>query len=62
MYEYKFIVVKLRWFSSEPEIDYHEIVREQAEQGWRLVQIFAPSNMARKAPSYFELIFEKKTA
>jgi len=44
-------------------MDYHEIIRDHAKQGWRLVQIFAPtvSIMDGGTSEYFELIFEKET-
>lgn len=65
MYEYKFTRVKTgRNFLSErkPEENYYEIIREYANNGWRLVQIFAPtvSVIDGGTSSYFELIFEKE--
>ena len=65
MYEYKFTKVKTgRTFLSErkPEENYYEIIREHANNGWRLVQIFAPtvSVIDGGTSSYFELIFEKE--
>lgn len=38
---------------------YRDVVQEQARQGWRLVQIFAPGTAAFGASRYFELIFER---
>lgn len=61
MYEYKFIDINLKGvLKLETEIDYHEVIREQALQGWRLVQIFAPSTGKVGSATNFELIFEKK--
>lgn len=60
MFEYKFVKVKLNWFSASPKEDYKEVVKEHAQQGWRLVQIFAPGTSMEGRASYFELIFEKR--
>jgi uncharacterized protein DUF4177 len=38
---------------------YQGVVHEQARQGWRLVQIFAPGTAAFGASRYYELIFER---
>lgn len=64
MYEYKFIKVELKTTGllkpAEAKEDYHEIIREHAEEGWRFVQIFAPGTAIQGVAAYFELIFEKK--
>lgn len=62
MHEYKFVLIDLKqgFLKAEAKEDYHEIIREHAEQGWRLVQIFAPGTAAVGAAANFELIFEKK--
>ena len=39
-----------------------EVVHEQARNGWRLVQIFAPGVAAFGAAKYYELIFERERA
>ncbi|MDD6795619.1 MAG: DUF4177 domain-containing protein [Clostridiaceae bacterium] len=36
--------------------DYHDIVREHAMEGWRLLQVLTPVT----GTSYYELIFEKE--
>ncbi|KOO51426.1 DUF4177 domain-containing protein [Viridibacillus arvi] len=61
MYEYKFIQIELKQkiLKAEATEDYREIIREHAEKGWRLVQIFAPGTAAVGAAANFELIFEK---
>jgi Domain of unknown function (DUF4177) len=41
---------------------YEEVVHEQARDGWRLVQIFAPGVAAFGAAKYYELIFERERA
>ncbi|MUV37771.1 uncharacterized protein JNUCC1_01577 [Lentibacillus sp. JNUCC-1] len=60
MYEYKFEKVELKGFFTKPQEDHHEIIREHAKDGWRLVQIFAPSTSSYGMASYFELIFERE--
>ena len=39
-----------------------EVVHEHAQDGWRLVQIFAPGVAAFGAAKYYELIFERERA
>ena len=60
-YEYKFVMVELKTSFSgyKPKEDYHKIIEHLSKEGWRLVQIFAPTTAGFGAPSYFELIFEK---
>lgn len=61
MYEYKFIKIEMKGiFTVEPKEDYHTIVEEHAQEGWRLVQIFAPPTGSNGLAQYFELIFEKE--
>lgn len=63
MYEYKFIKIELKTSLLKPaeaKKDYHEIIREHAKDGWRLVQIFDPSTAGYGSAAYFELIFEKQ--
>jgi hypothetical protein len=45
--------------SEKARQEYQELVHEQARQGWRLVQIFAPGTSVHGLASYFELIFER---
>ena len=61
MFEYKFVRGELRsgLIKHKPKEDYHEIIKTHARQGWRLVQIFAPSVGAYGVAGYYELIFEK---
>ena len=62
MCEYKFIKGDLDGLMTrKPREDYHRRVEQYAEQGWRLVQVFAPSTSvgAGGAPDYFELILTK---
>ncbi len=59
-YEYQFIRLKLKGFwTYRPREDYRQIIREQAGEGWRLVQIFAPAAAGYGIATYFELIFER---
>lgn len=62
MYQYKFVKIETKGFlpPKYPAEDYHPIVEQHAEDGWRLVQIFAPSSAPGAFPAYFELIFEKQ--
>ena len=60
MFEYKFIRIKAAAFSRKPKEDYHKIIGENSKDGWRLVQIFAPSTFGYGNPGYYELIFEKQ--
>jgi hypothetical protein len=39
---------------------YQSVVHEHAQQGWRLVQIFAPGMAIYGAAKYYELIFERE--
>ncbi|MDC2863081.1 DUF4177 domain-containing protein [Bacillus sp. BP-3] len=62
MYEYKFVKVELKsgLMASKPKEDYQTIITEHAKEGWRFVQIFAPSTAGTGSAAYFELIFERK--
>ena len=66
VFEYKFVRVELRqhwnWLAVEnrPTEDYHRIIQEHADQGWRLVEIFAPAIEGYGRAPFFELIFERE--
>ncbi|MCL4165385.1 UNVERIFIED_CONTAM: hypothetical protein GTU68_021196 [Idotea baltica] len=60
MFEYKFVKIDLSYFSSKPKEDYQKVIEEHALEGWRFVQIFAPSTSSYGSASYFKLIFEKE--
>ena len=62
MYEYKFIQIELKQglMKATAKEDYREIISEEAKNGWRLVQIFAPSVVGYGSAENFELIFEKE--
>ena len=54
-YEYKFIKVQISVWTGKPKEDPHEIIREQARQGWRFVQLVH----GLKHHYELELIFER---
>jgi len=63
MYEYKFQRISTGGIlEKKPEENYREIIREHANNGWRLVQVFAPTVGVASGGTvnYFELIFEKE--
>ena len=61
-YEYKFVKIGQGFFvvKSEAEKNYQNVVREYANSGWRLIQIFSPSLGFWGLSRYFELIFERE--
>ena len=40
--------------------NYEDIIREYAANGWRLVQVFAPSVGTSGMSKYFDIIFERE--
>jgi hypothetical protein len=63
-YEYKFIRLGEGWLSAKESTstEYQEQVRRHALEGWRFVQVFAPSLGIYGAAKYFELIFEREVS
>jgi Domain of unknown function (DUF4177) len=65
-YEYKFVRLGeyrgSAWFGAGDKARnaYEDVVHDQARDGWRLVQIFAPGVAAFGAAKYYELIFERE--
>ncbi len=61
-YEYKFVRLGEGWMGgrSEAKETYQSVIYDHANQGWRLVQIFAPGTGAYGCAKYFELIFERE--
>ncbi|ODR34935.1 DUF4177 domain-containing protein [Eisenbergiella tayi] len=60
MWQYQFIRIELStWVSYAPKNDYHTIILEMGQNGWELVQIFAPPVGVSGHCNYFELIFKK---
>lgn len=63
MKEYKFEKIELsglKGMKSKPKENYHEIIRNHSEEGWELVQIFAPGTSAYGSSSYLEIIFTRE--
>jgi Domain of unknown function (DUF4177) len=66
-YEYKFVRIgeyaglALFGVRDKDRNAYESIVHEHAQDGWRLVQIFAPGVAAFGAAKYYELILERET-
>jgi len=60
-FEYKFVRIGKGWFwpSSESEREYRDTIRKHAREGWRLVQVFAPSNGIYGLSRYYEIILER---
>ena len=63
-YEYKFVrlgegIMGVRKSARE---NYQQVIHEHAEDGWRLVQIFAPGTGGYGAAKYYEIIFEREDA
>lgn len=61
-YEYKFVRIGEGWLSASDKAAsrYQAIVEEHAQQGWRLVQVFAPGIGVYGAAKYFEIILERE--
>jgi len=60
-YEYKFVrlgegIMQARKAAKD---DYQDTIHQHAENGWRLVQVFAPGIGAYGAAKFYELIFER---
>jgi hypothetical protein len=60
-YEYKFVRLGEGWLGARrsAEMKYQEQIRQHAQDGWRLVQIFAPAVGGYGRAKYYELIFER---
>jgi hypothetical protein len=61
-YEYKFVRLGegIIWVRSEAQRTYQNVIDEYAKNGWRLVQIFAPSLSFYGVKRFYELIFERE--
>ncbi len=61
-YEYEFVRLGEGWLGVRKagKQRYQQVVHEHAQEGWRLVQIFAPGIGAYGAARYYELIFERE--
>ena len=61
-YEYKFVrlgegLLSVRRAGRD---QYQSMIHENAQQGWRLVQVFAPGIGGYGAAIYYEIIFERE--
>lgn len=61
-YEYKFVRLGEGWFSvdSDAKHEYQKEIQAHADQGWRLVQVFAPGIGLHGRATYYELILERE--
>jgi hypothetical protein len=60
-YEYKFVRLGEGFLSvrSEGKTTYQDLIQKHAREGWRLVQIFAPSVGLYGAAKYYEIVLER---
>ena len=63
-YEYKFVRLGEGMFMAkkQAEADYQKEIHAHAAEGWRLVQIFAPSTGIDGFSRYYELILEREAS
>lgn len=61
-YEYKFVRLGEGWLGARKAAmhNYQEVIHEYTREGWRLVQIFAPSFGAYGVSKYVEIVLEKE--
>jgi len=61
-YEYKFVRLGEGVLGARTKgiKEYRQVIEEHARDGWRLVQIFAPSIGIYGAAKYFEIILERE--
>jgi hypothetical protein len=61
-YEYKFVRLGEGWLGAKRTagLEYQEQIRQHAQDGWRLVQVFAPGTGAYGMAKYYELILERE--
>ena len=60
-YEYDFVRIKFGIFGSgNAEKEYRKVIRRQARDGWRLVQIFSPAVSSYGHAKFYEMIFERE--
>lgn len=60
MHEYKFERIELSKWNGQPKKDYQDIIHQNANDGWKLIQIFAPSLNSDGTSAFFDIIFEKE--
>ena len=59
MYEYEIVRIKINIWTSKPERDYRDVIKEYAEVGWRVVQVIPKNWYAGNEGYYTDIIFEK---
>jgi len=61
-FEYKFVQVKLEggYWTGNPKKGYRDEIINQAQDGWRFVQAFAPAVGGYGKASQVDLIFERE--
>lgn len=61
-YEYKFVRIGEGLFGVKGKAlkEYQNVITENARDGWRLVQVFAPSLGAYGTSKYIEVILERE--
>lgn len=60
MKEYKKIRIDLTTWGRNAKKDYIEVANQEALNGWKLIQVFAPAISGYGSATYFELIFERE--
>ncbi|MGE6556563.1 DUF4177 domain-containing protein [Exiguobacterium artemiae] len=62
MYEYQYIRIDFTRLSGARKEDYRAVINQQAENGWRFVQLIAPDfvTLGVGVGTYYELIFERQ--
>lgn len=61
-YEYKFVRLGEGWFEVKRTAikGYQNMIEDHAREGWRFIQVFAPSLGVYGVSKYIELIFERE--
>ena len=61
-YEYKFVRLGEGWLGAKKKAiaEYQDAIEENARNGWRLVQVFAPSFGIYGVSKYIEVILERE--
>jgi hypothetical protein len=60
-YEYKFVRLGEGFLAARKEAreTYQEVIHQHAQEGWRLVQIFAPGIGGYGCAKYYEIVLER---
>jgi len=61
-YEYKFVRLGEGFLAARKEAKetYQDVIHQHAQEGWRLVQIFAPGIGGYGSAKYYEIILERQ--